>query len=152
MGRDRPSVRDLARRVGPLVLGFAALLLATAFGWNAELVDAVVTPPALIRAALVAVSLIVGFLVLARAIERLSSSGGLDGSARDVALMLRAIRLVFLAVAAFSAALGWLIGHPLPLVLALVIAGVDVIETSFLLLVVAVRGGEARTGAGEGDG
>ena len=114
--------------------------------------DAVVTPPALVRAALVAVALIAGFLAMARAIQRLSTSGGLDGSARDIASMLRAIRLVFLAVAAFSAAIGWLIAHPLPLVLALVIAGIDVIETSFLLMVVAVRGGEARTGAGEREG
>jgi hypothetical protein len=53
--------------------------------------------------------------------------------------MIRAVRLVFLAVAAFAAAAGWLIGHPLPLVVALVIAGVDVLETSFLLVVVALR-------------
>ena len=50
------------------------------------------------------------------------------------------MRYVFLAVAAFAAAAGWLIGHPLPFVVALVIAGVDVLETTFLLLVVAVRG------------
>ena len=37
------------------------------------------------------------------------------------------------------AAAGWLLGHPLPLVVALVIAGVDILETSFLLLVVAFR-------------
>jgi hypothetical protein len=46
---------------------------------------------------------------------------------------------VFLAVAAFAAASGWLLGHSLPLVVALVIAGVDVLETSFLLIVVALR-------------
>jgi hypothetical protein len=46
---------------------------------------------------------------------------------------------VFLAVAAFAAAAGWALGHPLPLVVALVIAGVDVLETSFLLLVVNLR-------------
>ena len=49
------------------------------------------------------------------------------------------VRLVFLAVAAFAAAVGWLVGHPLPFIVALVIAGVDMLETSFLLLVVAVR-------------
>jgi hypothetical protein len=31
------------------------------------------------------------------------------------------------------------VGHPLPIVVALVSAGVDVIDTSFLLLVVSVR-------------
>jgi hypothetical protein len=46
------------------------------------------------------------------------------------------VRLVFLAVAGFAAAAGWALGHPLPLLVALVIAGIDVIETSFLLLVV----------------
>ena len=49
------------------------------------------------------------------------------------------MRLVFLAVAAFAAAIGWLVGHPLPFIVALVIAGVDILETSFLLLVVALR-------------
>ena len=39
-------------------------------------------------------------------------------------------------VAAFAAAAGWALAHPLPLIIAAVIAGIDVIETSFLLLVV----------------
>ena len=38
-----------------------------------------------------------------------------------------------------SAAAGWLIGHPLPFIVALVIAGVDVLETTFLLIVVTLR-------------
>ena len=41
--------------------------------------------------------------------------------------------------AALSAAAGWLLGHPLPFVVALVIAGVDILETTFLLFVIAVR-------------
>ena len=50
------------------------------------------------------------------------------------------MRLAFLAVAAFAAAAGWLLGSPLPLIVALVIAGIDVVETSFMLLVAgAVR-------------
>jgi hypothetical protein len=58
----------------------------------------------------------------------------------DIAGLVRGVRLVFLAVAAFAAAGGWLVGHPLPFIIALVIAGVDVLETTFLLLVVAARG------------
>ena len=54
----------------------------------------------------------------------------------DVPGLIRAVRLAFLAVAAFAAAAGWALGHPLPLIVAAVIAGIDVIETSFLLLVV----------------
>ena len=53
--------------------------------------------------------------------------------------MIRGIRLVFLALAAAAAGAGWVMGHPLPIVVALVIAGMDVIETSFLLLVVRRR-------------
>jgi hypothetical protein len=52
---------------------------------------------------------------------------------------IRGIRLVFLAVAAFAAGAGWLLAHPLPFIVALVIAGVDILETSFLLLVVTLR-------------
>ena len=52
---------------------------------------------------------------------------------------IRGVRLVFLAVAAFAAAAGWLLAHPLPLIVAVIIAAIDVIETSFLLLVVTVR-------------
>ena len=54
--------------------------------------------------------------------------------------MIRGVRLTFLAVADFAAAAGWALAHPLPIVVALIVAGVDVIETSFLLLVVSVRG------------
>jgi len=54
----------------------------------------------------------------------------------DVPGLVRGVRLMFLAVAAFAAAAGWLLGEALPLLVALVIAGIDAIETSFLLLVV----------------
>jgi hypothetical protein len=65
------------------------------------------------------------------------AAGTLSG--RDLAALVRGVRFVFLAVAAFSAGAGWLLGHPLPFVIALVIAGVDVLETSLLLLVVTIR-------------
>jgi len=39
-----------------------------------------------------------------------------------------------------AAAAGWLLGTPVPIVVGLLIAGVDVIETGFLLLVVSFRG------------
>jgi hypothetical protein len=87
-------------------------------------------PPAAIRAALVGGSVVLAVLLLARGLARLA--GGTD----DVAGMVRGVRLAFLAVAAASAGVGWAIGDPLPLVAALVIAGIDVIETSLLLLVV----------------
>jgi len=53
----------------------------------------------------------------------------------DIRGLVRGVRLAFLAVASFAAATGWALGSPLPLIVALVIAGIDVVETSFMLLV-----------------
>lgn len=127
----------------PLGAGCLALVVGTAFGWDARLVDALVSPPAVIRAALVGASFVVGIWLLRRAIARMSATDATavaeTAGSRDLAGMVRAVRLVFLAVAAFAAAGGWILGSALPLVAALIIAGIDVVETSFLLLVVSLR-------------
>jgi len=126
-----------------LLFGTVALVGGTILGWNAGIIDALVTPPALIRAALVGASAVAGLVALVRAVRYLEAGRGLRAAelgARDVATLVRGARYVFLAVAAFSAGAGWLLGHPLPFIVALVIAGVDVLETSFLLLVVTARG------------
>lgn len=117
-----------------LALGALALVAATFAGWNQGLLDSLVTPPPLIRAVLVGGSVALGLVLLARSLGRLAAS-----SERDVPALIRAVRLAFLAVAALTAAAGWAIGHPLPLIIAAVIAGIDVLETSFLLLVVGRR-------------
>jgi hypothetical protein len=135
-----------AGQVAWLLGGALAIAAGTALGWDATSLAQIVTPPPLVRAALVGGSVALGVVLLLSALARLAGEGedplpppaGYE-SERDVAGMIRAVRLVFLAVAAFAAAAGWLIGHPLPLVVALVIAGVDVLETSFLLVVVALR-------------
>ena len=117
-------------------IGLLAIVGGTALGWDATLLERLVAPPALIRAALVAASVVAGLWLLRRAIL------GLEGTAsgqRDVAAAIRGIRLVFLAVAAFAAAAGWLFAHPLPFIVALLIAGIDILETSVLLLVVNLR-------------
>jgi hypothetical protein len=114
-----------------LAIGFIALIGGSLVGWNAGLLDALVTPPALIRAALVGGSVAIGIVLLGRSLGRLAEAGR-----DDVPGLVRAVRLAFLAVAAFAAAAGWALAHPLPLIVAAVIAGIDVIETSFLLLVV----------------
>jgi len=129
-------------RLGWLLAGIAALIAGTVLGWSGSLLEAIATPPALVRAALVAVSVLVAFALLAEAIRRIDAGRQVEpgtAGARDIALLVRGVRLVFLAVAAASAGAGWLLGHPLPFVVALLIAGVDVIETTFLLVVVAVR-------------
>ena len=127
---DRPRLGAVVA----LALGALAVVGATVAGWNAGLLDSLVTPPALIRAVLVGGSVALGVILLARSLGRLAES-----SERDVPGLIRAVRLTFLAVAALAAAAGWAIGHPLPLIIAVVIAGIDVLETSFLLLVVGRR-------------
>ena len=124
---DRPRLGAVLA----LALGALALVGATAVGWNEGMLDALVTPPPLLRAGLVGGSVALGAVLLARSVTRLA-----EASERDVPALIRAVRLAFLAVAAFAAAAGWAIGHPLPLIIAAVIAGIDVLETSFLLLVV----------------
>ena len=130
-------------RVLWLLSGLGALGGGTVLGWNGGVLEAISRPPALVRAALVAVALLVAFRLLAESIGRIDAGRrvepGLAG-ARDLAVLVRGVRLVFLAVAAASAAAGWLLGHPLPFVAALVIAGADILETTFLLVVVALRG------------
>ena len=128
---------DRARRdaVLALVAGVALIVGATLIGSVPGLADAVITPPPLVRAFLVGVTVVLGLWLLARSLGRMASAG-----TDDVPGLIRAVRLAFLAVAAFAAAAGWALGHPLPLLLAAVIAGIDVVETSLLLLVVTARG------------
>ena len=124
------------RRYAWPAAGVLAFLGGTSLGWDATLLDRIVDPPDVARAALVGVSVVLGLWFLRGAIA------GLEGVAtgeRDLGSAIRGIRFVFLAVAAFAAASGWLLAHPLPFIVALLIAGVDIIETSFLLLVVSLR-------------
>jgi hypothetical protein len=123
-----------------LVIGIAALIIAVLAGWNEDALNALVTPPPIVRAALIAVCAVGGVALLAAAATRIGAAGDSATPERDLPGMIRGVRLVFLAVAAFAAAAGWLLGHPLPLMVAVIIAAIDVIETSFLLLVVTVRG------------
>jgi hypothetical protein len=111
-----------------------AVIGATVVGWNDGWLDALVAPPLIVRAALVGLAVAVGVALLGRSVARLTEAG-----TEDVPGLIRGVRLAFIAVAAFAAAAGWALAHPLPLVVAAVIAGIDVIETSFLLIVVGRR-------------
>lgn len=112
-------------------LGALAVIGATIAGTNGAFLDAIVHPPPAIRAVLVGVSAGLAVVLLSRGLTRLS-----EGT-NDVPALIRGVRLVFLALAAGAAGIGWAMADALPLVVALVIAGIDVLETSFLLLVVA---------------
>jgi hypothetical protein len=116
-----------------VLLGLAAVLVGTVLGGAGPLLDAIVAPPALVRAALVGASAVVALWLIGRSVAALA--GGGNALDRDMTTMIRGIRLAFLAVAALAAGAGWFVGHPLLLVVALVIAGVDIVETTFLLIV-----------------
>ena len=113
-----------------LFAGALAVVIATLAGGDNALLGTLVRPPIAIRAALVGVSVTIAVILLTRGLARLA------GGTTDVAGMVRGVRLAFLALAAAAAGAGWALGDPLPLVVALVIAGIDVIETSVILLVV----------------
>jgi hypothetical protein len=135
-----PRARLTPADLVPLGLGLLALVVGTAFGWDRRLVDAVVTPPAAVRAALVAVAVVAAIWLLTAGLRRIGARDDAAAPAQtNLPGMIRGVRLVFLGVAAFAAAVGWVVGHPLPLVIAFIIGGVDVVETSFLLLVVRRR-------------
>jgi hypothetical protein len=150
----RVSFRDFLRsNAVTLAVGLLALILGTLAGWSGSFASAVLSPAPLVRAILAAAAVILGIAWLAQALGRLSTSpaGGLDAADPEQArppapprpaVLIRAVRLVFLAVAAFAAAFGWLVGQAVPVVLALVVAGVDVVETTFLLLVVIAQGSD----------
>jgi len=144
---DRGRIRvDVRSTVGlALIAGFAALIIAMVSGAVPWLFVQLAAPAPIVRAALAGTAIVIGGRLLVAATRRIEASMRRDTgltnriSDADLGTMVRGVRLVFLAAASFTAAAGWLLGEPLPLVIALVIAGVDVIETSFLLLVATSR-------------
>ncbi len=130
-------------RVAWMAAGALALVGGTLLGWSNELLDAIANPPVLVRAALVGIGVVTALWCMVQAARRLEAGRQVPSAemtGHDLTGLVRGVRYVFLAVAALCAAAGWLLGHPLPLVVALVIAGVDILETTFLLFVVSIRG------------
>jgi hypothetical protein len=125
---DRPDRRALLT----LVVGAGAVLLAMAAGSGGSL-GVLLQPPfplgLLAGAAAGLLALVVGLRAAAR----------IGAAHEDPRELIRAIRLVFVAVGCLAAAAGWIIGSPVPIVAGLIIIGIDVIETTFLMLVTAVR-------------
>jgi hypothetical protein len=148
-GRGGPGDRERGTAIVgalPLIAGLIALGLAMAAGGSGDLLVLIATPPPIVRAALAAVMVVAGAWLLVRAIGQIGAVAEAkprepgEISSGELRAMVRAVRGVFLAAAAFSAGSGWLIGHPLPIIVALVIAGVDVVETSLLLVLAGIRG------------
>ena len=144
--RDRLAGRPLIALA--LLSGLAAVVIAMAAGLAPGLLEVIARPAPIVRAALAGGAIVVGGRLLLSALRRIDQSVRREtdqsGSSRlsdaDLGMLVRGVRLVFLAAAAFAAASGWVLGESLPLIVALVIAGVDVVETSFLLLVASRRG------------
>ena len=126
---------DRLRPLLPLAAGLLLLAVGTLAGWDRALHELLVSPPPFVRVVLGTAAGLLGLVLVSRAAERIGHDAG-------PAALVRSVRIVFLAVAAFSASAGWFLASPLPIVAGLVIAGIDVLETSFLLLVTAARGRE----------
>ena len=126
-----------ARLLLVLLAGLAALAVGTLAGWNEAVASLLVAPSLPVRLSLGTAALLVGAVLVLRSAEAL-------GASREPAELVRSVRIVFLAVAALAASAGWFLGSALPIVAGLVIAGIDVVETSILLLVTAVRGESGR--------
>ncbi len=130
-----------------LFAGVGGVALAMLAGLVPDLLTLIAGPPPIVRAGLAGLAIVLGGRLLLFAVRRIDGSmrRAVDDAGRvaeagrvadaDLGAMVRGVRLVFLAAACFTAAGRWLLGEPLPLVIALVIAGVDIVETSFLLLV-----------------
>ena len=140
-----PSIDARLVVVLALLGGIAAVVVAMLAGVAPALLQVVAQPPPIVRAVLAGGAIVVGGRLLLSAVRRINESMQREAgpatriSDADLGSMVRGVRLVFLAAAALTAAAGWILGEPLPLVVALVIAGVDVVETSFLLLVATAR-------------
>lgn len=132
-GQRSRAVALHAVEFAPLALGLGALLVGTAFGWDPRLLNAIVAPPLLVRAALAIAAVILAALLLGGAVAWME---GRTGDGGHLVTMLRGVRLAFLALACVAVAIGWVLASALPFVVALIIAGIDVVETSFLLIVV----------------
>ena len=142
---DQPRVEGRLLLGLLLFAGVAGVGLAMVIGLFPDLLALIAGPPPIVRAGLAGLAIVVGGRLLLSAVRRIDGSMRRDVpdagrlAEADLGAMVRGVRLVFLAAACFTAAGGWLLGEPLPLVIALVIAGVDIIETSFLLLVASRR-------------
>ena len=140
-----------ARRYVPLVVGIVLVGLGSLVSADPGAAEAVLRGPIIIRAVLTGLVGLLGLWLLVLAVTRLAGSddapasqpsGPGEAPQRTFADMVRGIRLAFLAVAAFAAASAFLVGHLLPLVVGLIIAGVDVAETALLLLVAGKQRGD----------
>ena len=115
-----------------LLLGVGAVVLGSVVA-GTDLLGRILEPPFPVGLLFGVAAALIGVVVLLRAAARVAA-------ARDDAQeLIRAVRLVFVAVGCFAAAAGWMVGSALPIIVGLIIVGIDVIETTFLLMITASR-------------
>ncbi len=127
------AAADRTSRQLLVLLASVLMLSAITVGGQGDLLGRVLEPPVWAAVPLAIAAVLVGAVLVMRAAERLGASAG------DPRRLIRGVRLVFLAVAAFAAAAGWLLGSAMPVVVGLVIGAVDVIETTVLLMVTRAK-------------
>ncbi|MFN8624129.1 MAG: hypothetical protein U0869_25590 [Chloroflexota bacterium] len=127
------SSRSTARRQLLLLLaGFGAVVLGTVIGGSGA-AGKILEPPFPLGLMLGAAAAIIGVVVLLQGAARIRPAR------EDPRELIRGVRLAFVAVGCFAAAGGWFFGTALPIIAGLIIIGIDIIETTFLLMLTAVK-------------
>lgn len=114
-----------------LLVGLLGIVAVTVSG-RSDVFATVLSPPMPARLLLGIAALIVAVLVVLAAADRMRTD-------KDPRGLIRAIRLMFVAVGLFAIAVGWFIGSPVPVIAGIVITAIDLLETSFLLLVTTAK-------------
>jgi hypothetical protein len=146
------SRRDVLTGLAVIAIGIVAVGGGSVLGaGGGDVAGGIDAWPPIVRALLVGLSVAIALLLLGRAVTMLAASDPEEAAStpggRDIRSMIRAVRLVFLAVAALAAAGAWLVGQEVLLVVAVIIAAIDVIETTFLLLGARTHHGGDHTGS-----
>jgi hypothetical protein len=114
-----------------LAVGVVGIALISVSG-RSDVLMTLLAPPMPARLLLGIAAFIVAVLVVLAAADRMRTD-------KDPRGLIRAIRLMFLAVGLFAMAVGWFIGSPVPVVAGIVITAIDLLETSFLLLMTTAK-------------
>jgi hypothetical protein len=114
-----------------LLVGVLGFVLVTLSG-RSDVLTTLLSPPMPARLLLGIAAFILAVLAVLAAADRMRTD-------RDPRGLIRAVRLLFLAVGLFAIAAGWLIGSPVPVAAGIVVVAIDLLETSFLLLVTTAK-------------
>ena len=98
----------------------------------------------------VVVFVVAGLLIFSRGLSLIAESrrdGATGAGALDIRGLIRGVRLMFLSVATFVAAFGFLTGEAIFVVVAAVVAIVDIVETAIFLVVARTSDRDDKSGS-----